>query len=89
MKNKREPGHDRLHKIIPLLNAISAKFDKCAKPEIFVLVDEHIILFKGRHNLKLYDMMEKERNGVIRYASRQDNNGYMHRFQFAGYNIIR
>ena len=54
MKNRGEPGDDRLHKVRSLLNVISASFENCAEPELVVAVDEQIVPFKGHYSLKIY-----------------------------------
>lgn len=60
MKEKGEPGYDRLHKIRPLLDNLNENFAKCAEPEAHMSVDEQIVPFQGHHNLKVY--MEKKPN---------------------------
>lgn len=52
-KKRGQAGYDSLHKVRPLIDLLSASFEKCAQPEVCVSVDEQIIPFKGRHNVKV------------------------------------
>ena len=68
IKQKGEPGYDRLHKVRPLLDILHISFQSCAEPELFVSVDEPIIPFKGRHSLKVYMMKKPKKWGYKVWA---------------------
>ena len=88
MKNRNEPGYDRLHKVRPLLNIMNENFAKCAEPEQHMSVDEQIVPFKGHHSLKTY--MEKKPNkwGYKIWGS-AGQSGYMHTFYIQGDNLVQ
>ena len=51
---KGQPGHDKLHKVRPLIDALNCQLTKIPVEEN-VSVDEQIVPFKGRHSLKQYN----------------------------------
>ena len=51
---KGQPGHDKLHKVRPLIDALNCQLAKIPVEEN-VSVDEQIVPFKGRHSLKQYN----------------------------------
>ena len=51
---KGQPGHDKLHKVRPLIDALNCQLAKIPVEEN-VSVDEQIVLFKGGHALKQYN----------------------------------
>lgn len=88
LKAKGHPLHDPLFRVRPLLSKLSANFEKYAERENCVAVDEMMIPFKGRHSLKVY-MMKKPKKWGYKVWVNAGQSGYVHKFIFAGENILK
>lgn len=63
----KQPGHDRLFKIRPLVDALRENFAKVEKEE-HLSIDEFIVPFKGRSRLKQYNKNKPHKWGIKVFA---------------------
>lgn len=80
MPNRGDPNFDKLYKVRPLLDHLSAKFSSLYKPGKYQSVDESMIRFKGRSSLKQY-MPKKPIKRGYKVWMRCDGSGYACKFE--------
>ncbi|XP_047103465.1 piggyBac transposable element-derived protein 4-like [Schistocerca piceifrons] len=77
---KGKPGYDKLHKIRPVIRAISNKLCKVYKPSSVLAVDECMVAFKGRSTLKQYMPMKPVKRGYREWCSADASTGFIINF---------
>lgn len=77
---RHEPNFDKLYKIRPLLDHLSANFLNYFEPGKNQSIDESMILFKGRSSIKQYMPMKPIKRGYKVWV-RADESGYICEFQ--------
>ena len=75
------PGHDRLGKVRPVIDHLSARFAELYDLHREVAVDEAMIKFTGRSTLKQYMPMKPVKRGIKVWVLGDSHNGYFHKFQ--------
>ena len=75
------PGHDRLGKVLPVIDHLSARFSDLYDPHREVAVDEAMIKFTGRSTLKQYMPMKPVKRGIKVWVLGDSHNGYFLKFQ--------
>ena len=75
------PGYDRLGKVRPVIDHLSARFLDLYDPHREVAVDEAMIKFTGRSTLKQFMPMKPVKRGIKVWALADSHNGYFHKFQ--------
>ncbi|KAM9316151.1 piggyBac transposable element-derived protein 4-like [Gastrophryne carolinensis] len=71
-----EPGHDRLHKLRPLINSLSERFAEVYTPSQNLSIDESLLLFKGRIIFRQYIPSKRARYGIKFYKLCESSTGY-------------
>ncbi|XP_041423567.1 piggyBac transposable element-derived protein 4-like [Xenopus laevis] len=71
-----EPGHDRLHKLRPLINSLSERFREVYAPSQNICIDESLLLFKGRIKFRQYIPSKRARYGIKFYKLCESSSGY-------------
>ena len=71
-----EPGFDKLYKIRPLLDLLTASFRDCYTPSQFLSVDESMISFKGRLSFLQYLPKKPHKWGMKAWVLADAGNGY-------------
>ena len=80
-----QPGHDKLHKIRPILDKLSQSFLCLYNPHRQNSVDEAMVCFKGRSSLKQYMPKKPIKRGFKLWCRNDSVNGYTCSFQvYAG-----
>ena len=74
------PGHDRLGKVRPIINHLSAKFAEAYDPHKEVAVDEAMIKFQGRSSLKQYVSKKPVKRGIKVWVLGDSKTGYFSKF---------
>lgn len=77
---KNAPNFDKLYKVRPLLNTLSATFASAYKPSKNQAIDESMIRFKGRSAIKQYMPLKPIKRGY-KVWMRCDESGYCNQFQ--------
>ncbi|XP_049954622.1 piggyBac transposable element-derived protein 4-like [Schistocerca serialis cubense] len=77
---KGKPGYDKLHKIRPVIRAISNKICKVYKPSSVSAVDELMVAFKGRSTLKQYMPMKPVKRGYKVWCLADTSTGFIINF---------
>ena len=72
------PGYDRLGKVRPVIDHLSACFLDLYDPHREVAVDEAMIKFTGRSTLKQFMPMKPVKRGIKVWALADSHNGYFH-----------
>ena len=75
------PGHDRLGKVRPVMDHLSAKFAELYNPHRETAVDEAMIKFQGRSSLKQYMPMKPIKRGIKVWVMADSHTGYFSKFQ--------
>jgi len=75
--DKDDPKRDRLHKIRPLLEYLTLKFQCSYSPSRDVSIDEQLLLHKGNVFFRQYIPSKRARFG-IKFFSLCDNTGYLY-----------
>lgn len=73
-------GHDKLHKVRPLLEKLGSKCAAVYKPSGSLSVDESMIPFKGRSTLKQYMPMKPVKRGYKVWCLADSSTGYVYAF---------
>ena len=76
-----QPGHDKLHKVRPLLDILQSNISKCYHPHREVAVDEAMVGFKGRSTLKQYMPMKPTKRGFKIWCLCDSTNGFTYRIE--------
>ena len=76
-----DPDYDRLGKIRPLIQHLSAQFQAVYSPHRDVAVDEAMIKFQGRFSLKQYMPLKPTKRGIKVWVLADSHNGYFWRFE--------
>ncbi|XP_041420032.1 piggyBac transposable element-derived protein 4-like [Xenopus laevis] len=71
-----EPGHDRLHKLRPLIDSLSQRFGEVYTPSKNICIDESLLLFKGRIKFRQYIPSKRARYGIKFYKLCESSSGY-------------
>ena len=64
LQPRGSPGHDRLGKVRPVIEHLSAKFAQSYHPHKEVAVDEAMMKFQGRSSLKQYMPQKPIKRGI-------------------------
>lgn len=78
---KRQPGHDKLAHIRPIMNVILEKSKSEYAPHMEVSVDEAMIAYTGRLGFKQYVPLKPTKRGIKVWMRADPNNGYVNQFQ--------
>ena len=78
---KGEPGHDRLHKVRPLLDSLNKSFQAESEISSSQTVDESMILFKGRSTMKQYLPTKPIKRGYKVWVRADAETGYVNMFR--------
>uniref|UniRef100_A0A803JPT4 PiggyBac transposable element-derived protein domain-containing protein n=2 Tax=Xenopus tropicalis TaxID=8364 RepID=A0A803JPT4_XENTR len=70
------PGHDRLHKLRPLINSLSERCGEVYTPSQNICIDESLLLFKGRIAFRQYIPSKRARYGIKFYKLCESISGY-------------
>ena len=76
-----QPGHDRAHKVRPVLDSILQKCLTLYKPHKENSVDEAMVKFKGRSSLKQYMPKKPIKRGFKVWCRCDSHNGFTCSFQ--------
>jgi hypothetical protein len=79
ISNKEDPNYDRLFKVRPFITEMRKNFLEIEKTE-FLSVDEIIVPFKGRSNLKQYIKNKPHKWGIKIFAL-ADSKGFVYDFE--------
>ncbi|KAM9316153.1 piggyBac transposable element-derived protein 4-like [Gastrophryne carolinensis] len=71
-----EPGHNRLHKLRPLINSLLERFAEVYTPSQNVSIDKSLLLFKGRIIFCQYIPSKRARYGITFYKLCESSTGY-------------
>ena len=83
-----QDGHDKLHKLPPLIDKLNARCTAVYKPSGTVAVDESMIAFKGRNSLKQYMPLKPIKRGYKVWNLADSSTGYVLSFDvYAGNNM--
>lgn len=77
MLRREDPAHDKLFKVRPLLDALSATFREEYQPSKFVSIDEGMVKYKGRLGFKQYMPMKPVKRGIKVWVLAHATNGYV------------
>ena len=72
-----EPGHHRLGKVRPVMEALQERFSQLYQPHCENAVDEAMIPFQGRSSLKQYMPAKPVKRGIKAWCRADAVNGYM------------
>lgn len=76
-----QPGHDKLHKVKPILSKLNYSISKAYEPSSTLSIDECMIAFKERTSLKQYIPMKPIKRGyMVRYLA-DSKTGYIQKFE--------
>ena len=75
------PGYDKLGKVHPIVDHLSAKFAELYNPNHETAVDEAMIKFQGRSSLKQYMPMKPVKRGIKVWVLADSHNGYFSKFE--------
>ena len=76
-----DPGHDKLFKVHQFVDLVTAKFQLLYTLHQPVMIDEAMILFKGRLGFKQYMKNKPTKWGVKVFVLSDATNGYVYRLQ--------
>jgi hypothetical protein len=76
-----QPGYDPLHKIRPLLEALSQTFPQCYVPRKELSIDEAMVAFKGKSFMKQYLPAKPTKWGFKVWTLAESHTGYVSRIQ--------
>ena len=79
MLPRSDPNYDRLHKIRPLLEHLSNKFQTVYQPGPHLSLDEAMVLWKGMLSFKQFIRNKRTRFGIKVFQLCEDN-GYTYKF---------
>ena len=80
MLPKSDPNYDRLHKLRPLLDHFSQKFQSVYQPGSHLSLDEAMVLWKGMLSFKQFIQSKRTRFGMKVFQLCEDN-GYTYKFE--------
>ena len=75
-------GYNKLGKIQPILNMLTARFEKTYNHGREVSIDEAMVPFKGRSSMKQYLPMKPVKRGFKVWVLAVGNTGYISRLNF-------
>ena len=81
LPQRGEPGHDRLGKVRPIIEAFLTQFLEKYSPHCEQAVDEAMIPFQGRSSLKQYLPAKPVKRGIKVWCRSDSHNGYISEFQ--------
>ena len=76
-----QPGHDKLHKVRPLLDILQSDISKYYHPHGEVAVNEAMVGFKGHSTLKQYMPMKPTKHGFKIWCLCDSTNGFTYRIE--------
>ncbi|KAM3940653.1 LOW QUALITY PROTEIN: piggyBac transposable element-derived protein 4-like [Leptodactylus fuscus] len=76
-----DPSFDRLYKLRPIVDHVSARFVQAYTPEKYISIDESLVHFKGRLKFRQYLPSKRARYGVKMYKLCESASGYTYRFR--------
>lgn len=84
------PGHDKLHKVRPVIEISKATFKKLYNPHREVAVDEAMIKFKGRCGFLQYVPAKPHKWGIKAWALCDSTSYYMNTFDiYTGKDLVQ
>ena len=78
---RRQPGHDKLCHIRPIIDTVLEKCLKNYNPPKNQSIDEGMIAYKGRLSFKQYLLAKPTKFGVKVWERARPKTGYVHEFQ--------
>ncbi|XP_067121649.1 piggyBac transposable element-derived protein 4-like [Centruroides vittatus] len=78
--NPRTHPNPKLNKIWPIVQNLCSKFSRLYVPERDIVVDESLMLFKGRLSWRQYMPLKRSRFGVKFYMLCESSSGYLYNF---------
>ena len=75
------PGHNRLGKVLPVIDHLAHCFREIYDPHCEVAVDEPMIKFQGRSSLKQYMPNKPIKRGFKVWVLGDSRNGFLSEFQ--------
>ncbi|XP_023238888.1 piggyBac transposable element-derived protein 4-like [Centruroides sculpturatus] len=78
--NPRTHPNPKLNKIWPVVQNLCSKFSRLYVPERDIVVDESLMLFKGRLSWRQYMPLKRSRFGVKFYMLCESASGYLYNF---------
>ena len=79
--SRDDPAYDKLYKVRPMLDILSAAFRAAHEPSQQLSVDEAMVRFKGRSSLKQYMPLKPIKRGFKIWCLCDANSGYLQEFQ--------
>ena len=80
-----DPTQDRLHKIRPVVMYLQEKFETLYYPKEEIVLDESMILFKGRlkfkHSSTSRMPLKPVKNGIKVFVLSESSSGYCYKFE--------
>lgn len=77
---KGQPEYDPLYKLRPLMNTLSARFQKAYQPAENITIDEGMCKFRGRLVFKQYMPQKPTKYGIKLYMLSESKSGYIWNF---------
>ena len=81
--NHSDSNFNKLFKLQPLIGRLRSKFKHVEEPETFMLIDEMMIAFKGRHSAKVYKPTKSTKSGYKIWC-RAGISGHIYDFEVMG-----
>ena len=81
--DRGDPNFDVLFKVRKFMQNICENFQKYADPEVVLSVDEQMVPFKGKHQLKVY-MKNKPTKWGVKIWALAGESGYVHKLLICG-----
>ena len=78
---RRQPGHDKLAHIRPIMQVVLEKTKSEYSPHMEVSVDEAMVAYTGRLGFKQYVPLKPTKRGIKVWMRADPNNGYVNDFQ--------
>ena len=80
LPTRGEEGYDKLGKVRPIIDAVSAAIRVSYAPSKEIAVDEAMIAFQGLSAIKQYMPLKPVKRGIKVWCLADSNNGYIHAF---------
>ena len=78
MPQRGSPNFDKLYKVRPLFEVVKTNSQACYQPHQQMAVDEAMILFKGRSNMKQFMPLKPIKRGYKAWCACDSLNGFMY-----------
>ncbi|XP_051176197.1 piggyBac transposable element-derived protein 4-like [Leptopilina boulardi] len=73
-----ENSTDKLHKIRPVLEALTENFQKAYRPGENICIDESLVPWKGRLHFKQFNPLKRSRFGIKLFVFCESKTGYVY-----------